>query len=99
MVLKYRDKYITNAIIIFDREYEPFQVALGIELIYLLHYLFETPLQKLPPTRLEEVLEEVEKILVEKGVKLDEDIWTGLEVSNKEELKEELRKLTPHERF
>jgi len=99
MFSKYRDKYITYAIIIFDREFEPFQAALGIELIHLLGYPFETPLQKLPSNRVEKVLEEVEKILVEKGVRLDKDFWAGLKLSNREELKEELRKLTPPERF
>jgi hypothetical protein len=52
MVSKYRDKYITKVIIIFDQEFEPFQAALGIELIHLLEYLFGTPLQKLPSNRL-----------------------------------------------
>jgi len=99
MVSKYSDKYITKVMIIFDREFEPFQTALGIELIYLLEYLFETPLQKLPTSRLEGLLEEVEKVLEEKGLRLDKDFWTGLKVSNEEELKEELRKLTPPGRF
>jgi hypothetical protein len=41
----------------------------------------------------------VEKILIEKGLRLDEDIWTGLKISNEEELEKELRKLTPPGRF
>jgi len=92
MISKQRDGFITTGII-FDREFEPFQSALGLELFYLLDYRLQTHLHKLPTNKLEEILENVEKILEEKGVRLDKEIWTGLEISNKNELAEELRKL------
>lgn len=93
IISKYRDGYITRGII-FDREFEPFLAALGMELIYMLDYRLKTSLRTLPPSKLEEVLNNVEIILSEKGIKLDEDIWTGLKIANDEELAGELGKLS-----
>lgn len=93
IISKYRDGYITRGII-FDREFEPFLAALGMELIYMLDYRLETSLRTLPISNLEEVLNDVEKILSEKGIRLDEDIWTGLKIANDEELAGELSKIS-----
>ncbi|MCL7402476.1 MAG: hypothetical protein LZ168_06815 [Thaumarchaeota archaeon] len=93
IISKYRDGYITRGII-FDREFEPFLAALGMELIYMLDYRLKTSLHTLPTSKLEEVLNDVEKILSEKGIRLDEDIWTGLKIANDEELAGELRKIS-----
>jgi hypothetical protein len=93
IISKYRDGYITRGII-FDRELEPFLAALGMELIYMLDYRLKTSLHTLPTNKLEEVLNDVEKILSEKGIRLDEDMWTGLKIANDEELAGELSKIS-----
>lgn len=92
IISKYSDGYITRGII-FDQEFEPFLAALGMELIYMLDYRLKTSLHTLPSSKLEEVLKDVEKILAEKGIRLDEDIWTGLKIANDEELAVELSKI------
>jgi len=94
IISKHRDAYITTEII-FDEEFEPFLAALGMELIYRLDYRLKTYLHKLPPDRFEEVLEYVEKVLAEKGVRLDEEFCTSLKISNEEELAKELLRLAP----
>ncbi len=98
IISRHRDRYITRRVI-FDKELEPFQAALGLELIYTIEHALETHIEELPGNVLEDVLNNVEKVLAEKGLKLEEEPWTGLEVSNEKELVEELRKLNQPTRF
>jgi len=92
IIAAHGDRYL-SPLIIFNSEFEPFLTALSYKLVLMLEYGANIPIKRLPLSRVENLLDDIESILAEKGLKLESDYCDGLKISNESELIEDLRGL------
>ncbi|MBO3842942.1 MAG: hypothetical protein FGF48_11110 [Candidatus Brockarchaeota archaeon] len=96
MLSKIEDEFITNAVLFDPRmeEFEPFLIALSYELMLMLEYEVNIPIFKLSYDRARKVLDDVGRVFKKHGIHLERDPFSGIRISNRKTLCEELRNLT-----